>query len=49
MKRTVKMIALLLALLMLLCACGSEKPADSPTSAAAFAPRLDTQKTVELE
>ena len=49
MNKPIKMIALLLALLMLLCACGSEKAADTPAASAAFAPKLDTQKAVELE
>lgn len=49
MKKLVKFMALALALLMLLCACGSEKAPDKAASSGAFTPKLDTQKAVELE
>ena len=49
MTKPIKMIALLLALVMLLCACGSKTEPNTSASGTTFAPKLDTQKAVELE
>lgn len=55
MKRTVKFLALLLAMLMLLSACSSGTPANTASDSSAdtsdnteFTPKLDTAKAVEL-
>ncbi len=52
MKKATKLLALLLALLMVLTACGQEKTPDVKTEEpvnTAFEPKLNTEKTVELK
>lgn len=49
MKKFVRMLALLLAALLLLTACASQKQTEQTSDSTAFVPKLDTQKAVTLD
>ena len=48
MKKSMRLCALLLSLLLLLSACGEKAPAAPSENTGAFQPKLDTEKSVEL-